>query len=165
MDRADLAGVATGGQRVRDELRGQRFDDVIVEPGLYQIAIEPNVIAVADRDHHNAGFADLGKFVNIRYRQVDAADIDEQDVGRPLKAEGFDRFRNPAAHDRPISVPKLGQTIAQRLLGIGVGNKGQQRRAPGRQLVGRLLDRCLDFENTSHRSPPFAIAQNSLDIF
>jgi len=50
---------------LRQELAGQRLDDVIADPGILQISKEGDFIAVADRNHSSAGLADIGEDLNL----------------------------------------------------------------------------------------------------
>ena len=104
VNRTGRASDRPGGQCLGQKLRIQRLDDVVGNPCPEQIAIEADLVAIADRDHRDAGLADLGQVMDLRYRQVDAADVDDQDVGRPLDAESFDDFCQATARDRPMGV-------------------------------------------------------------
>ena len=81
VDRAAGARARPGAQRPRQQLSVQWLDDVLGNPGPQEVAIETDLVAVADGDDRDAGLANLGKGVDLRYREVDAGDVDDQDVG------------------------------------------------------------------------------------
>jgi len=80
MDRTGIARTGPVVQRSSDELRGQWLDDVVGDPCVQQITIEADLVAIADRKDGDAGFADLGEGIDLRYRQIDVADVDDQDI-------------------------------------------------------------------------------------
>ena len=66
MDQARDAGMDPAArQRLGQQLRIERFDDVVGNPGMQQITIEADFVAIADRDHRDAGLADIGEFVDL----------------------------------------------------------------------------------------------------
>ena len=68
------------GQRFQKQLRGHRLDDVFADPGIYQVAIEANVVSVTDRNYCDTGLAKLGELMHPRSRHLDTADIDNDDL-------------------------------------------------------------------------------------
>src|ERR1700737_5498883 len=99
---APCARLRSDGQRTRQKLRVQRLDDVFSNPCAEQVAIEADLVAITDGNDGNAGLAHLGKGMDLRYRKLYAADVDDQNVGRPLGAKGFHGLSNAAAADRRI---------------------------------------------------------------
>ena len=55
---------AAAGQRLSQQLRVERLDDIVGNPGLQQIAVEADLIPVADRDHRDTRLADLGELMD-----------------------------------------------------------------------------------------------------
>ena len=46
-----------------------------------QVAIQPDIVDLADRDDHRAGLADLGQRVDVDQRIAAFGQVDHQDVG------------------------------------------------------------------------------------
>ena len=66
MDQARIAGMGPAArQRLGQQLRVERLDDIVGNPGMQQITIEADFVAVADRDHRDAGLADIGELVDL----------------------------------------------------------------------------------------------------
>src|SRR5207302_5225775 len=53
-------------QRLTYKLRGHRLDDVIGDSGVQQIAIETDLVALADRDNGYPGLANISQDMHLR---------------------------------------------------------------------------------------------------
>src|SRR5215831_7129181 len=85
--------------RIRKQLRGYRLDDVFAYPGAHQVAIEPDVVMITDRDYCDTGLAELYNLMQTRSRHLDAADVDDDGFRRPCGAKISNRAGNTAAPD------------------------------------------------------------------
>src|SRR5262249_13168490 len=120
-----------------------------------QITIEADLVAVADCDHCDSGLADLGECVHLRYGQLDATDVDDQDVGRALLTKMGDCLGDTAPHDRAFTWRQLSDAFLQLRLGLAVGDEGKQGRPAARLFgSGSPLDRRGGFEDAPHNVIP-----------
>ena len=104
MDQARIARMGPAArQRLGQQLRVERLDDVVGDPGMQQITVEADLVAIADRDHRDPGLADIGELIDLRYRNFGAADVDDQALGRAILAE----VPNFATPPRMIVVPGI----------------------------------------------------------
>ena len=58
-------------------------------PASHQVAIEADIVAVADRDHRDAGLADFGKVMHLRGRHIGAADVDDDAFRASARRRGI----------------------------------------------------------------------------
>ena len=130
------AALGLVGDGLRQQLRRHRLEEVFGDAGLDQVAIERDIVAVADRDDRDRRLADIGKIVHPRDREIFAADIDDQNAGRALAREVLDRLADVAAQDAQRRYSGRCGAVDDRGLGRRVGDKGQQRQAPGRRFRG-----------------------------
>ena len=81
-DRASVGPLGQRRQRIRKQLRGQRLDDVFSGAGVYEVAIEADVVTVTDDDDSYTGFAKLDEVIHPRSRHLDSADVGDDRFGR-----------------------------------------------------------------------------------
>src|SRR5258708_385767 len=93
-DRGRFGAALRHVQRPGDETVGERLDDVIGYPGLQQIAIEPDLIARTDDDDADAGFAYISETVHLGDRQLNIADIDDENTRRAGVRQVLHRLAN-----------------------------------------------------------------------
>ena len=133
---SDVAAFGLVCNGLREQLRRHRLEEVFGDAGLDQVAIERDIVAVADRDDRDRRLADIGKIVHPRDREIFAADIDDQNARRALAREVLDRLADVAAQDAQRRYSGRCGAVDDRALGRRVGDKGQQRQAPGRRFRG-----------------------------
>ena len=112
-------------ERLGERLRRDRLDDVIMNAGMHQVAIQRDVVVVADSDNGDTRLAHLGELLDACRRHLDAADIDNQRFGRALTGEKLDCLDDAAAHDRRVRERERRQGFLDIGLGLTVGDKRQ----------------------------------------
>jgi len=92
---------------------------------MHQVAIQRDVVVVADCDDRHARLAYFGELLDARRRHLDAADIDDQRFGRALAGEKLDRLSDAAPHDRGIGERERRQRFLDIRLRLTIGDKRQ----------------------------------------
>ncbi len=149
---ADRCGCTIGRlsrERLRQLLRHDRLDDVFGDSGLFQVAIEADIIVIADRDDGDGGLAHFGESLHLRNRKIDIADVDNQECRRPLSLEILNGLGDAAAENAEMHYRELRGAVVNGRLGRRISNESQERRAPGGYLR-RIVDRRGAFGEVNH---------------
>ena len=80
-ERRARCGLADTEQVIDRGLRqglGQGLDNIIADTGVDEVAIETDVVAVADHDDGHARLTHLGQMMNLADRKFHAGDVDHQ---------------------------------------------------------------------------------------
>ena len=121
------ARVEQAGDRADEVERADRRDQIVADAAAHQLAVEHDVVEVADRDHARAGVADLGEHIEPVEQFVAAAiRLDDDDVRRRRGAIGLGRGRDAAHLNLEMGLGHA-PVFARRLHGgCGVG-RGAER--------------------------------------
>ncbi len=131
---------------LRDDFSVQRLVEVFADPEIArQLAVQIDVLAVADHQHADVGFDHLGQRSQGGHRLFVAADIDHQDPRGRQFGHGGDGAAAVATLHHDVFLGRGDEAQAQHGLGFGVGDEGQHlgaAAAAGGGLRGGLGDRC-----------------------
>jgi hypothetical protein len=135
-DRFGIRRVEQPGDGPHDVDHADRADEVIADAAAHQLAIEHDVVELADDDEAGAGVAHLGKRIEAAEQVVGAARrLDDDDVGRGRGAIGFGRCGDAAHLDLQMGL-RHAAVLARRLHGgggVGVLAEGLNRDARNRR--------------------------------
>ncbi|WP_082188315.1 hypothetical protein [Azospirillum baldaniorum] len=133
-------GAGTGGaQRPLQQVAGQRLEQIVGDSDPAQVAVEADVVAVADRDDPHRRVANPGQRLHGGQRLGDAGQIDQQQVGRALASEIADGAADVAG---PHLAGQQGWRRAVQEGGAGrVGDVGEQAGTDAAGGVGQR--RCV----------------------
>ena len=134
--------------------QAEMADDLVARERLRQVvgraqaagdlAIEVDVVDLADDQHADIGLDDVREIAEGGQRLILAAYVHHQYLGRRLLLHRGDRVAYVAAPDVELAGHEVGQSVFQRLLGMRIGGKGNQRRpiVPRRGRTTRVCSRA-----------------------
>ena len=70
-----------------DQIGNQRLEEIFGDAGEFQIAVEHDVVTLADHDDAGIRLADLGKLIDPHHGIGDVADVHDQEPRRGLLGE------------------------------------------------------------------------------
>ena len=101
-------------QRFLHQRRRDRLDQIVADAVVDQVAEQPDIVTVADRDHRHARLAHLGQLVHRGERQIDTGEVDHQQARRALLAQKTGRLADAALVDRGIGDRELRRPPGRR---------------------------------------------------
>ena len=138
----------------RDHVTRDRLEQIFLHAEDPRgVAIEVDVVELADQQHVDVGLDDVRQRLQRGQRAALAGDVDDQDARRRSLAQQIDRAANIGAMELDPVRCGVAQPVAQHVLGFGIGDEGDDVLAVG---AGRCLLR-RDFRERNvgwHHWPP-----------
>jgi hypothetical protein len=120
-----------------DQRHHERLEEILRDADRFEVAVQDDVVAVADDDNLEAGRRFLGKPPQRQHRIGEPAHVDDDEARRGAARQLFDRPVDAAVHDLPVDHPDIGQTAAHQVFGITVEQIGEHGRRRLRRVDAR----------------------------
>ncbi len=122
-----LAAAADVDERAIDQGADERLEEIFRDARGFEVAVEDDVVAVADDDDFGCGIADFGQMIDVRHRVGDAADVNHQQMRPTGSRQLLHCLVDVAVHDLLIGDAEIGEGAAHDALGIGIKQIGPGR--------------------------------------
>jgi hypothetical protein len=123
----DHAALIAGREdRLLQQRRRDRLDQIVGDAVLQQVAEQPAVVARSERQHGHPRLADVRQAVDVRQRQLRVAQVDDQQLRRALLAQMLDRIGDGALADRGLGQHQLADHLVDDSVGFFVGDEGEE---------------------------------------